>query len=358
MEAPEVIKAVEPTLEGISTETKQRLLLFVRPEEVLPLSEVCRSWRDAASDDSWWKRLYRSKFPTNEQGNNKRQKYAEGYISKDAHDGSWKRQYLMDVGHLCIGCHDITKDKCSLSGDRVCRSCQKNLPSYKRMAVSHAKSAFCLTEKDVRSLPSLIVDNPHYRSSAPMRLYLVKHLRAASYAKHGGAEGLEKKKEKNRVAAEKRRNTKKDNKVNRREDLEAALAAKGLELRSDSQRCANYIEGKGRLSLEQVVEIMYRMHIIHEHSVYTELLDNEYDNGHDEFYESDYDDRTFERRRYFNAGAFREWWEETKDEQEGKAVDLFNKALTKYRALPKKEQTAKKCECGMPHIKDLVREQM
>ncbi|KAL0231307.1 hypothetical protein GEMRC1_010711 [Eukaryota sp. GEM-RC1] len=65
-------------------------------------------------------------------------------------------------------------------------------------------------------------------------------------------------------------------KAQRKSELVAALAQRGLELRSDSVLCSEYIQS-GNRSLPFIVEKMYEMHWLHSSTSYPILLASEFD---------------------------------------------------------------------------------
>ncbi|KAJ3373000.1 hypothetical protein HDU91_001433, partial [Kappamyces sp. JEL0680] len=127
---------------------------------------------------------------------------------------------------------------------RICGNCQRANEQYQKITATRAKSEFKLTERDLEDIPCVHVQNPYYRSSAPMRLYRLIEVKAAAQAKHGGEQGLEEKKRKSAEAAEKRAITKKKKVDDRGAILRTALESVGLELRQDSRLCQDFISGK------------------------------------------------------------------------------------------------------------------
>jgi len=71
---------------------------------------------------------------------------------------------------------------------------------------------------------------------------------------------------------------------NRRETLLTALSDKGMELRSDSQMCARYIDGSED-DLLKVVDIMVEMNWLHEHSKYTEIMEEKREDLFRDYYD-------------------------------------------------------------------------
>ena len=134
---------------------------------------------------------------------------------------------------------------------------------------------FCLSARDLASLPFDEVPNPHFRrAGAPMKLYKLSDVTALSHAKHGGPVGVEEAAAKRFAQAERRRNTVKAKSEERRAQLEAALGVFRLELRSDSSLCNEFIRCAGRCdwTIDRVVRRMAEMRFLHEHTSYRNVL--------------------------------------------------------------------------------------
>ena len=84
------------------------------------------------------------------------------------------------------------------------------------------------------------------------------------------------------------------------------------------------------------------MHIIHEHSVYQELLD-------------DSDDEVWDEANEY--GGFTGLWEENNDEQERRALELLKEAEKAYKDLAA-GSPAEVCACGRVKIRHLVLEML
>ena len=164
---------------------------------------------------------------------------------------------------------------CVLCGQDIDSAEGCSLCSKQRISVTHAKSQFSLNDNDLSRFGFLCVENPHYANAAPMRLYRVEDVQLAYRRKHRMPYEafLERKKEKRRLAAER----KQIKMTSRTEMLEDALAAKGLELRDDSQRCDDFIRGSNKLSLEEVVDVMMDMHLGHIHGRLSSMQDSAYE---------------------------------------------------------------------------------
>jgi hypothetical protein len=91
-------------------------------------------------------------------------------------------------------------------------------------------------------------------------------------------------------------------KQQRRETLVAALAARGLPLRSDSKLCDAWIKNQTDLTLEQVVETMWKMKIVYQDCQFEQRWDNY--RAMQEFY--DHDDYLYEMRKFQDI-LFKEW---------------------------------------------------
>ena len=66
----------------------------------------------------------------------------------------------------------------------------------RRCTQTQVKELLCLSDKDLVGLDVVLAPNPHYRSAAPMKLYLLRGAVACAVAKYGGWNGIEKEREK------------------------------------------------------------------------------------------------------------------------------------------------------------------
>ncbi|KAI8918339.1 hypothetical protein DFJ77DRAFT_291075 [Powellomyces hirtus] len=260
-----------PSLGGLPTELKWKLAQDLQPLDIARLATCSRPWREAARNKALW-------------------------------------EHLLENGQ----------------GD----------DEDTRMVATTAKTVYYLTENDLNTLECTRVPNPHYRSAPSMRLYDKFSIQCLAFAKHGGLTGVVAKKEKAEERSRKTAQTQKANLVARREQLRDGLAKVNLKARSDSRLQEMFMRGgKDAPTLETVVETAVRMHIIHQHSNYSDLLDKTYE------------DIREEARRY---GGFSDLWEENKETQEAKAMQSYEKVKLAYEKLPKDEQKAEICSCGRP----------
>ena len=315
--AIELQPEVEPLSEvALPTEVKQKLALFLPVRECTLLGATNKAWRRALiTDDCWWKMRAASTFGTTQP--------------LDAELWSWRTFYISEAGRRCLWCRSPCKDVDYLSNERVCFRCQKTSLRYEKVTATRAKAEYRITETDLSSLRCLETQNPHYRSAAPMRLYLSSAVQKLSLQKHGSSEELVKKKRKASEVADKRAATKKRKMEERRAELESALEAGGLELRGDSRRCQDYIAGKRGFSLEQVVATMDKMHVVHDHSIFEEILSNWKGDGY----------------------IPRDEWECLKSDAENEAFRLYERAKNGWEKTPECDRSAASlCSCGRPRL--------
>lgn len=186
------------------------------------------------------------------------------------------------------------------------------MDKYNKVPKTIAIKEYKLTEKDLYDIPYEAVRNPHYSSGSSMMLYPRYLLSLASRKKWGTPDNLYGKKIKQQQASEKRKNTIKNNKNNRIKELTDALENKGLELRSDSRLCEQYVRN-GSLSLELVVNTMEEMNFYHNYTNYREI----------------YGDIVEEMLNY--KGRFDK--DEVSEEAKSEALDLFVKNNDDYEKL-------------------------
>ena len=81
--------------------------------------------------------------------------------------------------HPCTHCGKATVRLQSTLGIPLCGKCEKGNPAlYKYITAGTAKADYAMNEVDLAELDCLEVRNPHYRSGAPMRLYLLSQILA------------------------------------------------------------------------------------------------------------------------------------------------------------------------------------
>ncbi|KAJ3044522.1 hypothetical protein HDV00_001949 [Rhizophlyctis rosea] len=358
------------TFRTLLLEIKQRILLCVRPEDIQRLSQVSREWAAIAGDERWWKIIYRHVM--NEQVGKAQQRIKPTKSFEwDGYHRTWLLRYLTDVGKLCWGCHHRSTPIDTRSDDRICRDCWWRYPGYRDIYATGAKKDYKLSEDGLELLP--MKQGWETYDGNFQRAYLAKHVKAASYEKYGGPGNLILA----RVAAWRTFNTGAkigeqryaENIKTRKRDLLAALHAKGIPYPSTSIPCqfyelnigywnpkfqlisnfSNYsgilsiddnpwviqIDTKPRFTLQEVVDITAKMHLIHEHSVFREL--------HHGYAFCD-DDQYDGRYHLIGRGCG----------EVDEAVKMFEETLREYHQLPVGQRTAEMCSCGQPLIKGLV----
>jgi len=174
----------------------------------------------------------------------------------------------------CFSCLGTTKVKNHSSYNiRVCHECQITKPIYTQITRSTAMKEYCLKGKEVDELAHIVVKNPVFSSAAPMRLYILNDVLEIS--KNRDVEAIKQKKQ---MSLEKRRKTVADKKEIRKQQLIDALHNIGLELRSDSELCEQYLDGKiQNMSLAQLVREMAVMKYLYEYTDYENRLEEKVD---------------------------------------------------------------------------------
>ncbi|KAI9011481.1 hypothetical protein BC832DRAFT_349297 [Gaertneriomyces semiglobifer] len=133
-------------LADIPIELKQRLVYFLSGNDIIALLQLCRSWSAALSDQKFWTIIYHKLVPNVPMRFSlppaKKRKLGgqQAAASPEPDDVNWRKRYLEDVGRICVACGGITKDRCPLSGDRVCRSCQIVCTAYTKITKSRPKA--------------------------------------------------------------------------------------------------------------------------------------------------------------------------------------------------------------------------
>ena len=278
------------------------------------LALSCKSL-DAAMSDEFWRDLARVVK-------------IDMFIPEEANP----RAYVLM--RTCVNCGGDLED----AGCHLCSS--------SRISITRIKSEFGLNDNDLSGLSCHYAQNPHYSNAAPMRLYRVDDIHLAFRRKHKMpfADYKHAKDEKKRLAAE-RKNARR---VVLKEKLETALAAKGLALRNDSQRCEDYMSGSKALTLEEVVDTMMDMHFAHEHG----QLSSKQDNAYEEFVSS-LDGMRLPRYE------FKDEWDSIKDSVLEDCLDRVKRVLNEYRThrelYADADAEVRDCECGNPKFKNALR---
>ena len=147
-----------------------------------------------------------------------------------------------------------------------------------RITRTRAMAEYRLNADDMEPLPHLSKPNPHNSNGvehAPMRLYKMRDIVRTALLKHGGLSGLEDVQHDIATRKQKFRENKETKMQMRREELADALAEKGLEIRSDSYLCEQYINGSGRIPIRSVVDDAVEMDFYFKHTDYSDFLDDE-----------------------------------------------------------------------------------
>ena len=204
-----------------------------------------------------------------------------------------------------------------------------------RITITKAKKEYLLTDKDLESLKYESVQNPHYRSAAPMKLYLLSEIEELHDKKFKNKKELNKAIEKREIKALKAKETHQRNRITRQQELNSlfteseltrlieysdvcfkyydkyldcgnqnmknnlqqclnrmiqlreSLEEHGCELRQDSRLCLNYINYDDEY-LGDIVETMVEMKFLFTHTnyqnhrdeIFTRLIEEEREFGH------------------------------------------------------------------------------
>jgi hypothetical protein len=87
--------------------------------------------------------------------------------------------------HSCIECGKRTKAWQPILELHVCRSCQTKYPQYRLITKTRAAADYRLNAAELQTLRFLETRNPHYRTSAPMQLFLVSQVEELATRKWG-----------------------------------------------------------------------------------------------------------------------------------------------------------------------------
>lgn len=190
----------------------------------------------------------------------------------------------------CFSCQEQTNSLHDVYQIPVCKACRSTKIPYRMITRTTAMKEYCLKAREVDSIPFLQVANPHYRSAAPMRLYLLRDVLSVQ-----GDRDVETIKAKKEVQLKKRRQTIAMTREERRHQLTNALQEIGLEYREDNELCRTFLINK-QIDLSMVVEETAFLHYLHQYTDYHDRLED--------YVETLYDDAGF----YFN-----DIWHEASD---------------------------------------------
>mmetsp|Transcript_1316 Transcript_1316/g.3025 ORF Transcript_1316/g.3025 Transcript_1316/m.3025 type:complete len:384 (-) Transcript_1316:112-1263(-) len=166
----------------------------------------------------------------------------------------------------CKSCGKATQASDEFYGGLLCMDCRKSKPEYKCMCRSRAMGEYILSVNDLITIPSIVVDNPHYKSAASMILYRVEDVKTLALKVHGSREAIESLRSAKKARRESRRSKRQDKLDKREKDLEDALAELGLVRRSDSRLCDDFMSGATKKTAAEVAAICARMRFLHDYS--------------------------------------------------------------------------------------------
>jgi len=275
--------------QGLPDELYLHVLSFVthRPDTLATCLPLNRRWNRIAADNVLWQEVARTRYP------NLAAEMAARFVDLlddiracvkrvatccacQGRLNSGKRTYPFwkdgderrDITpiYLCGLCSSVEADNTLIKGD--------------------ARAQYAVTDADLDGVPHVRACNPYYRRAAPTYVYVRKFVEIVSYRKHGGPEGLAAKKQRNMAIAakrnmtlakkhaaleelEKERETKRAAARQERESqLVEALRERGLERRSDSRLCDEYVEGRSEYDLDHIVDIMEEMRFYYRRTRY------------------------------------------------------------------------------------------
>jgi hypothetical protein len=178
-----------------------------------------------------------------------------------------------------------------------CMQCENSDPAYQKITKTRALSEYLLTEAALCTVPYIVAKNPHYRSAAPMNLFLVADVERVAHAVHGSKEALEAVQEERRTKRTERAENKTSFFERRRTELESEFLLNGLDIRADSKVCKEYLAKKScRWSLNDVIRLVKKAHYLYQHTDYPSQLQSltarrrrpyRYDNYWSDEYDSD-----------------------------------------------------------------------
>eukprot|EP01118_Nematostelium_gracile_P004779 TRINITY_DN15704_c0_g1_i1.p1 TRINITY_DN15704_c0_g1~~TRINITY_DN15704_c0_g1_i1.p1 ORF type:complete len:295 (-),score=44.42 TRINITY_DN15704_c0_g1_i1:161-1045(-) len=242
-------------------------MVFVNIPQRCRLARVCKLWNVAVNYEPFWtQQLQKIAIVPVEPKKRRTKKTKEVVVDRepetDSRNSKSKFLHLIKDGNICASCTSNAKYRSPFFKVYLCNECSTSNYLYKVITKSDALKQFKLVERDLEDVNCVLKQNPHYRSSAPMRLYSREEIITVAIEKHGSLEEMESKKKDLEIKKRKRQedNTKLTKK--REVELKKRLKEAGLEFRNDSWMCKNYIL-KGKPDIDEVVATMKKMHILY-----------------------------------------------------------------------------------------------
>jgi hypothetical protein len=144
-------------------------------------------------------------------------------------------------------------------------------PARDKLCATLAKQVYYLTDKDLGALQCSYHQNPHYRSSASMKMYTKSDLIETALKKHKTIDAWIQRVEKKKNVTRQLANVK----IQRNTDLTTELNKYGLEFRYDSRVCNHYIlhgYGPHGENLQGVIDIMIEMNWYFDNTSYRDVF--------------------------------------------------------------------------------------
>jgi hypothetical protein len=253
-------------LATLPTDIVEELVPYLDTMDLISLAQVSQTLRHyLIHNTSLWSYLLRNRMNINHGPRSKMKPYDE--------------ILRLIPSRLCRGCKSIEQRPLfhGLFRIHLCTQCRQS-PKYILITATRAKQEYRLNNHDLSSLRVLKAINPHYKNAAPMRLYHIDEVKAASIAKMEALQTTVR--EHKRTASLLGESIKKGKRAaveKRRTQLIEALEGYGLVIPPESRLCdafaGNIWHGYGhRWSLDEVVRELLRVHYLHDHSCFHDML--------------------------------------------------------------------------------------
>eukprot|EP00475_Leptophrys_vorax_P039203 TRINITY_DN7040_c0_g1_i1.p1 TRINITY_DN7040_c0_g1~~TRINITY_DN7040_c0_g1_i1.p1 ORF type:complete len:365 (-),score=112.74 TRINITY_DN7040_c0_g1_i1:137-1231(-) len=178
----------------ITADDQVNILAFFDAKDLCRLERVCKSWYKLASDYVW--KILCSRIVEKEKDNVEEFKHVITAL-RNSQRLDWRQTYSTMRKKMCDGCGKVTnQNPVTALGIRICGKCA-GMADYKFKAKKYLKE-FGLVEDDIKKyhLRAVETPNPWGGGFAPMKAFLVKHLKAASARKSADKEEVEQQKNK------------------------------------------------------------------------------------------------------------------------------------------------------------------
>jgi hypothetical protein len=284
------LKSINKNNAALSNDTLYLIFPFLDVYYLLSSIElVCKEWNQVSRHDIIWRQILSSWYPHVQVPSDCRRAYVR-IVTSGCYVCGLDRDKIQQERFYYFTCPFGTTltvcNSCMSNKYHVESSTQEEQDNIGGKGRSHfitktlGKTEYCFTDKEIVQLPCIEKNNPHQRNGPLMRLYIVRNLEHRACIKYDGIIGLEQERERRTKSKQKRKQTRQDKMIKRRIDLESALKIRGLEsYLYIEDECREYIQGKNKKSIQEIVGIVARVDFYCKRTNYTSIKREQFRNG-------------------------------------------------------------------------------